>query len=92
VSSCLRERIAPQAGDLKGDFSHATSVEIFKAFQGVEQMPHGGGVFFLEEFGTRSEQTSAIPSKSNRACLCELLDIWSYGNKSICCFAISSPV
>jgi hypothetical protein len=41
-------------------------------------MPHGSGVFFLEEFGTRSEQTSAIPSKSNRACLCELLDIWTY--------------
>jgi hypothetical protein len=48
VSSCLRERIAPQAGDLKGDLSHATSVEIFKALQGFEQMPDGGGVFFLE--------------------------------------------
>jgi hypothetical protein len=55
-------------------------------------MPHGGGVFFLEELGTRSEQTSAILSESIRACLSELLDIWTYGNKSICCFAISSPV
>ena len=49
-------------------------------------MPHGGGVFFLEELGTRSEQTSAILSESIRACLSELLDIWTYGNKSICCF------
>jgi hypothetical protein len=92
VSPCLRERIAPQASDLEGDLGHAPGVEIFKALEGVEQMPDGGGVFFLEEFRTRSEQTSAIPSKSNRACLCELLDIWTYGNKSICCFAISSPV
>jgi hypothetical protein len=35
-------------GNLKGDLAHAPGVEIFKAFQGVEQMPHGGGVFFLE--------------------------------------------
>jgi len=67
-------------------------IEGVEALQGIEEMPHGSGVFFLEEFGTRSEQTSAIPSKSNRACLCELLDIWIYGNKSICCFAISSPI
>ena len=92
MSSCLRERIAPQASDLEGDLAHAPGVEIFKAFQGVEQMPDGGWVFFLEEFGTRSEQTSAILSESIRACLSELLDIWTYGNKSIGCFAISSPV
>ncbi len=45
------ESTLAKAGNLKGDLAHATSVEIFKAFQGVEQMPHGGGVFFLEEFG-----------------------------------------
>jgi hypothetical protein len=48
VSSCLRERIAPQASDLEGDLGHAPGVEIFKAFQGIEEMPHSGGVFFLE--------------------------------------------
>jgi hypothetical protein len=48
VSPCLRERIAPQASDLEGDLAHAPGVEIFKAFQSVEQMPHVGGVFFLE--------------------------------------------
>jgi hypothetical protein len=48
VSSCLRERIAPQASDLEGDLAHAPGVEIFKAFQGIKEMPHGSGVFFLE--------------------------------------------
>jgi hypothetical protein len=35
-------------GNLEGDLAHAPGVEIFKAFQGIKEMPHGSGVFFLE--------------------------------------------
>ncbi len=54
------EPILTEAGNLEGDLSHARSFEIFKAFQGVEQMPHGGRVFFLEEFGISGSQRSKI--------------------------------
>jgi hypothetical protein len=48
LGASVVESVLAESGDLKGDLAHATSVEIIKAFQGVEQMPHGGGVFFLE--------------------------------------------
>jgi hypothetical protein len=40
---CLRERLAPQASDLEGDFHNTTWIEGIEALEGIEEMPHGGG-------------------------------------------------
>jgi hypothetical protein len=53
VSLCLRERLSPQTGDLEGDLHDTPWIEGVEAFQGVEELPNGGGVFFLEEFRIR---------------------------------------
>jgi hypothetical protein len=53
VSLCLRERLSPKVGDLKGDLSNTSWIEGVEAVEGIEEMPDGGGVFFLEEFGIR---------------------------------------
>jgi hypothetical protein len=49
----LRERLSPQAGDREGDLHDTAWIEGVEALQGIEEMPHGSGVFFLEEFGIR---------------------------------------
>jgi hypothetical protein len=48
---CLRERLSPQASDLEGDFHDTAWIEGVEALQGIEEMPHRSGVFFLEEIG-----------------------------------------
>ena len=53
MSLCLRERLSPKVGDLKGDLSNTSWIEGVEAVEGIEEMPDGGGVFFLEEFGIR---------------------------------------
>ncbi len=53
MSLCLRERISPQASDLEGDLHDTAWIEGVEALEGIEEMPHGSGVFFLEEFGIR---------------------------------------
>ena len=53
VLLCVRERLSPQASELEGDFHDTPRIEGGEALEGIEEMPHGGGVFFLEEFGIR---------------------------------------
>ena len=42
-----------KAGDLEGDFHDTAWIEGVEALEGIEEMPHGSGVFFLEEFRIR---------------------------------------
>ncbi len=53
MSLCLRERLSRQTSDLESDFHDTLWIEEVEALQGIEEMPHGSGVFFLEEFGIR---------------------------------------
>ncbi len=53
MSLCLRERLSRQTSDLEGDLHDSPWIEEVEALQGIEEMPHGSGIFFLEEFGIR---------------------------------------
>ena len=53
MTLCLRERLSLQASDLKGDLHDTPRIEGVEALEGIKEMPHGSGIFFLEEFGIR---------------------------------------
>ena len=42
-----------KTGDLERNLHDTAWIEGVEALEGIEEMPHGSGVFFLEEFGIR---------------------------------------
>ncbi len=50
---CLREPAFAKTGDLAGDLHDTARIEGVEALEGIEEMPHGSGVFFLEELRIR---------------------------------------
>ena len=75
MSLCLRERLSPQTGDLEGDLHDTPRIEGVEALEGIKEMPHGSGVFFLEEFRIRGAAAfTDFLSDGGEELLCRLND------------------